>query len=36
MPQNFEQWIQLSMCFAAVYIVFRPLVNFLDKIIEGT
>ncbi len=36
MPHSFDQWMQLSLCFALIYIVFRPLVDFLDKVIEGT
>jgi hypothetical protein len=35
MPQNFSQWIELSLCFALIYVVFRPLVSFLDKIFES-
>ena len=35
MPQSFDQWMQLSLCFALIYVVFRPLVNFLDKVLEG-
>jgi hypothetical protein len=35
MPTNIYQWIQLAACLVIVYIVFRPLVNFLDKIFES-
>jgi hypothetical protein len=35
MPQNFNQWIELSLCFALIYVIFRPLVSFLDKIFES-
>jgi hypothetical protein len=35
MPQNFNQWLELILCFALIYAVFRPLVNFLDKIFES-
>lgn len=35
MPVNVSQWIQLCLCFALIYVIFRPLVTFLDKIFEG-
>jgi hypothetical protein len=35
MPTNIYQWIELAACLVIVYIVFRPLVNFLDKIFES-
>jgi hypothetical protein len=35
MPTNIYQWIELAACLVIVYIVFHPLVNFLDKIFES-
>jgi len=35
MPTNVYQWAELAACLVIVYIVFRPLVNFLDKIFDG-
>jgi hypothetical protein len=35
MPANIYQWVELAACLVIVYIFFRPLVNFLDKIFDG-
>jgi hypothetical protein len=35
MPTNVYQWTELAACLVIVYIFFRPLVSFLDKIFEG-
>jgi len=35
MPTSVHQWIQLVACLVIVYIFFRPLVTFRDKIFEG-
>ncbi len=34
MPTSPYQWLELAGCLAFVYIFFRPLCNYLTKIIE--